>query len=163
MKKPNWKVKKKIKRPEQSVQIGIFNNLKPLMAYQKCRQFIALHIPNGGGRSEIEAAIFKAMGVMAGAADILLLFPPQDGAPYGKAVFAELKYLEPQKPPKIKKDGTPYKQRKRNPGAGQDPNQKQFQEWVEALGFDYHLIAVASPQKGVEAIYKILRDNGVKV
>jgi hypothetical protein len=42
------------------------------------------HIPNGGWRSRVEAAIFKAMGVQAGAPDLFLIRA-------GQPLFLELK------------------------------------------------------------------------
>ena len=44
------------------------------------------HIPNGGKRSKVEAAIMKGMGMRAGAADFGLVL-----APTGRAGFIELK------------------------------------------------------------------------
>lgn len=40
---------------------------------------LAIHCPNGGARSKIEAAIFKSLGVVAGVPD-LLIFEPGNGA-----------------------------------------------------------------------------------
>lgn len=45
----------------------------------------AFHIPNGGYRRAVEAAILKGMGVKAGVPDILILWP------IGKCAFIELK------------------------------------------------------------------------
>ena len=42
------------------------------------------HVPNGGGRTAIEAAIFKALGVRPGAPDLLIVRA-------GQALFMELK------------------------------------------------------------------------
>ena len=42
------------------------------------------HIPNGGWRSPVEAKIFKALGVVAGAPDLLIVAD-------GRAYFLELK------------------------------------------------------------------------
>lgn len=36
---------------------------------------LLFHVPNGGGRSKVEAAILKAEGVVAGVADLILLVP----------------------------------------------------------------------------------------
>ncbi len=44
-----------------------------------------IHIPNGGYRRKIEAALLKGMGVKAGVADLLLLWKP------GRCGFIELK------------------------------------------------------------------------
>lgn len=43
-----------------------------------------LHVPNGGARSKAEAGVFKALGVRAGAADVLLIHR-------GRAFWVELK------------------------------------------------------------------------
>jgi hypothetical protein len=45
------------------------------------------HIPNGGYRRKVEAAILKGMGVAAGTPDICILWRP------GKVAFIELKAL----------------------------------------------------------------------
>lgn len=42
---------------------------------------LLIAVPNGGGRSKVEAAIMKGEGVTAGAADLLLLVP-SGGCPY---------------------------------------------------------------------------------
>lgn len=48
-------------------------------AASNARQYPCLrwlfHVPNGGSRSKIEGARFKAMGVRAGVSDLLLLYP----------------------------------------------------------------------------------------
>lgn len=126
--------KKGMKRPEQILQIAIFNFLRPLMVVQKREKFIAFSIPNGGYRTPFEANIFKATGVMAGASDILFLF---NG---GQSVFVELKAKG---------------------GGGQTDNQKGFQESVEFLGFDYILLEAGDAREAVNKTQEILRRYGV--
>ena len=53
-------------RPEEQVQRAIVQWLQWIEP--DCKW---LHIPNGGGRSRAEAGIFKALGVVAGAPDLL--------------------------------------------------------------------------------------------
>lgn len=168
------KVRQRSARPEQSLQIGIFNQLTPLMIHQKFSQFLCFHVGNGGWRSEAEAGIFKSMGVMPGVADIVMLFPksfldkrkltnPDDwffiNAP--KTAFIELKFKAARKPPRLKKDGTYAKQRLRREDSGQSEYQKLFQARVEALGFEYHLVEAEDLNDALKQIYKIMRDNGV--
>lgn len=69
-----------MKRPEQELQKAVMQHLKVVAPH-----VLALHIPNGGKRSPIEGRIFKSLGVMAGAPDILLLWAQ------GKCAFIELK------------------------------------------------------------------------
>lgn len=53
------------------------------------------HVPNGGGRSAVEAAIFKGLGVKAGVPDLCL---PIRCGEYG-ALYIELKRPGSNKPP----------------------------------------------------------------
>ena len=48
------------------------------------------HVPNGGARSPIEAAIFKGMGVVAGVPDLLIIY---DGECFGLELKSERGYL----------------------------------------------------------------------
>jgi len=54
-------------RPEQELQIAAIEYLRMALP-----DAIALHCPNGGKRSVVEAKIMKAAGVLAGASDILV-------------------------------------------------------------------------------------------
>jgi len=58
-----------VKRPEQSLQKSIVTFIRT--AYPRA---VCFHVPNGGGRSKIEAAIFKSIGVMSGVADLCILW-----------------------------------------------------------------------------------------
>jgi len=57
-------------RPEASLQRAVLAHLsrRGMPGLWYC------HIPNGGYRGAIEAAIFKSLGVVAGAPDLLLIF-----------------------------------------------------------------------------------------
>jgi VRR-NUC domain len=57
-----------IARPEQIIQRAVIQHLRQ----RGVPGVVFLHVPNGGYRRPIEAAIFKAMGVRAGTADLLL-------------------------------------------------------------------------------------------
>lgn len=61
------KIKKKRKQPEAILQKSIIQYLK--YAHPKLLYFA---VPNGGKRNPIEASKLKAMGVLAGVADLLL-------------------------------------------------------------------------------------------
>jgi len=144
------KPSKKKKRPEQGLQIAIFNFLCPLMIAQKYEQFIAFHVPNGGWRTPFEANLFKTMGVMPGVADIILLFPPDQTASLGdgmriaasarppRVVFVELKF-----------------------DADQVNTQQAFQIRVEAMGFKYILLQAKTPDDAVRQTKQILENHGV--
>lgn len=127
--------KKHIRRPEQELQIAIFNYLRPLMVLQKYSQFMAFHVPNGGKRTSYEGYIFKAMGVMAGVTDIPFLFPGP------KVVWAEVKVK----------------------GEDQTEPQRNFQARVEAFGFEYRLIEAKDASDAISQAQAILRANGVKI
>jgi hypothetical protein len=47
---------------------------------------VFIHVPNGGRRSAVEGAIFKSLGVRAGASDLLLW---HDGQSYAMELKAE--------------------------------------------------------------------------
>ena len=70
------------------------------------------HVPNGGARTKAEAGIFKALGVMAGVADILII--PQGG----KSHWVEIK-------PK---------------GRYQSESQRAFEGVMIALGCPYRVV-----------------------
>lgn len=67
--------------PEEDIQILVAAFLDRALP----ADYRWLHIPNGGARSKREGGIFKAMGVKAGAADVLIL------TPVGKFIWIELK------------------------------------------------------------------------
>lgn len=54
---------------EDAIQIALINHLK----MRAVPGLEVWHVPNGGARSKVEAARFKAMGVLAGLQDIHLL------------------------------------------------------------------------------------------
>src|SRR5262245_41656714 len=56
-------------RPEQEIQRAIFEHL----AARGVSGTFSFHVPNGGWRSRVEAAILKGMGVRAGVPDVILI------------------------------------------------------------------------------------------
>jgi len=58
-----------MKRPEQALQQAVYKYIRYAAPCVLC-----FHVPNGGKRSKIEAAIFKSMGVLPGVADLLLFW-----------------------------------------------------------------------------------------
>jgi hypothetical protein len=60
-----------MRRPEQALQIAIVNGLR-LTLDPVCRIF---HPPNGGYRTPVEAAKFRAMGLLAGLPDLGVMWP----------------------------------------------------------------------------------------
>lgn len=71
-------------RPEQSFQRMVVDGLRAFLP----KTWLVCHVPNGGYRPPAEAAIFKAMGVVAGFPDIMVLGEASWGA---GAWFLELK------------------------------------------------------------------------
>jgi hypothetical protein len=67
-------------QPEQQLQRSLIDHLR----WCARSDVWWTHIPNGGLRSKIEAAIFRAIGVKAGAPDLLIVRA-------GQALFLELK------------------------------------------------------------------------
>ena len=61
--------KKRMRRPEQDFQASLVRTLGIALT----RETTFFHIPNGGARSKIEAAIFKGLGVMPGLPDLVFI------------------------------------------------------------------------------------------
>ena len=68
-------------------------------------------VPNGGYRTKKEASKLKATGVLAGVSDLIILQP-------NKTIFVEVK----------------------TETGRQSPKQKEFENIVKNLGFEYHLV-----------------------
>lgn len=71
-----------MKRPEQKVQRQLVGMLEYCRKAGHLRYFA---VPNGGKRTEAEAAILVGQGVKAGVPDLAILFPD------GRAAFVETK------------------------------------------------------------------------
>ena len=85
-------------RPEQEIHRAVVQNLRQRAA----PGVVFIHVPNGGKRKPIEAAIFKSLGVRAGASDLLLWdtgrsFALELKAPGGRATEAQLEFLADMK------------------------------------------------------------------
>jgi len=59
--------------PEQRLQKAVLEHLR----WRGVPGLFAFHVPNGGWRSPVEAAIFRALGVVAGVPDILIIHDGQ--------------------------------------------------------------------------------------
>lgn len=83
--------RQKPQRYEQQLQSAVFQFIR-LHERQYPQLAFAFHVPNGGFRSKVEAAIFKRGGVLAGVPDICLPFPGygMDGQRYA-GLYMELK------------------------------------------------------------------------
>jgi hypothetical protein len=64
-----------MKRPEQELHRAAYNYIR-----YAAPSILCFHVPNGGKRSVIEAAIFKSMGVLPGVADLILSWKDGKGA-----------------------------------------------------------------------------------
>jgi hypothetical protein len=73
-----------MKRIEQAIHRQIVAGLRAALP----RRWVVAHIPNGGHRSDVEGAIFKAMGVLPGMPDIMILGETDEGS---RAWFFEVK------------------------------------------------------------------------
>lgn len=81
-------------RPEQQVHRAVVQHLRQRGA----PGVVFIHVPNGGKRKPIEAAIFKSLGVRAGASDLLLWhnrksFALELKAQGGKPTEAQIEFL----------------------------------------------------------------------
>jgi hypothetical protein len=56
-------------RPEQTIHRAVFDHLRARAA----RGVFAFHVPNGGYRKPIEAAIMKGLGVKVGVPDVVAI------------------------------------------------------------------------------------------
>ena len=88
---------------------------RQLVAYLRAAlpaPWIVFHPANGGGRSKAEAGILKAMGVLAGMPDLLLIGPGDpsrvdviNGWRVTKAYYPLIVAIEVKAPPKMLKSG----------------------------------------------------------
>jgi hypothetical protein len=69
-------------RPEDIIQRAVFQHLRA----RKAPGTFAFHVPNGGKRKPIEAAIMKGLGVTAGVPDIIAI---RAGHAYGLELKAD--------------------------------------------------------------------------
>jgi hypothetical protein len=57
------------RRPEDQIQRAVLEHLR----IRGARDAFAFAVPNGGGRSPIEAAIMKGLGIRAGVPDLIII------------------------------------------------------------------------------------------
>lgn len=62
-----------MKRPEQDIQRAVFQHINS----RSMPGVFAFHVPNGGWRSKVEAAIMKGIGVRAGVPDVIIFYRAQ--------------------------------------------------------------------------------------
>jgi hypothetical protein len=82
-------------RPEDQIQRAVFDHLR----MRSAPGVYAFHVPNGGWRSHIEAAILKGLGVRAGVPDVIAIHRGQVYAielktEDGRATSAQLQAIE---------------------------------------------------------------------
>lgn len=101
-----------MQRPEQALQIKLVSTLRQLLP----KPWLVVHVRNQGEqRSKRAHGILKAMGVVAGFPDLLVIGPKQTGiaadgmARNGFMVDAKVIALELKAPPKMLKSGEPSK------------------------------------------------------
>jgi hypothetical protein len=73
---------------ESAIQKAVFQHLSTRSAAHT----FAFHVPNGGWRSPIEAAILRGLGVMPGVPDLIVI---KDGLPFALEPKAEGGRLSP--------------------------------------------------------------------
>jgi len=84
-----------MRRPEQQAHQALVMHLRQ----RGVPGLVFLHPANGGWRRPVEAAIFKSLGVRAGAPDLLIYYAGRSyalelKAPGGKATENQLKFLD---------------------------------------------------------------------
>lgn len=157
------KAKKSNKKPEQTVQQGVFKHITPLMQFQKYKKFICYRIGNGDGRSAAAAGFAKQMGVLSGLSDIIVHLPPRKKYEHdccscrmdGRTVFIELKLLSYY----ISKKGA-TKGRKVARATKQEDSQVWFEEVVTAMGFPYYKVEATDISDGLNKILDIIKTEG---
>jgi hypothetical protein len=80
--------------PEQGIHRAVIQHLQT----RGVPNLVFVHVPNGGKRSPIEAAIFQGLGVRAGVSDLLLWhdgksFALELKAEGGRATEAQLRFI----------------------------------------------------------------------
>lgn len=121
-----------MKRGEERLQRELVRYLRAALP----KPWLVFHVPNGAGRSKAEAGILKAMGVLAGVPDLLVVGPqPRPGyeglelsiyASAAEVNAPRLIAIELKAPPKMTKTGKPSKAKPRVSDAQRDV--------IEALG-----------------------------
>lgn len=98
-----------MQRPEQALQIKLVSTLRQLLP----KPWLVVHVRNQGEqRSKRAHGILKAMGVVAGFPDLLVIGPGgwiYPTIPQGKQQTAQVIALELKAPPKMLKSGEPSK------------------------------------------------------
>lgn len=99
------------KLPSTVKEEAIQRTIVSALPYFLHRSAILFHIPNGGKRKRVEAAILKGMGVLAGVADLEIVHQ-------GRCYFMELK----------------------RPGEGQTDEQIEFERRCQDTGVPYAVV-----------------------
>ena len=85
-------------RPEEKLHRAAVEYLRATLP----KPWFCFHCPNGGGRSKAEAGILKALGVLAGVPDLLIIGPPWLPAgwenPPGQTRVIAIEFKAPPKP-----------------------------------------------------------------
>ena len=82
-------------RPEDAIQRAVFQHLRQ----RRAPGVFAFHVPNGGKRKPIEAAILKGLGVTAGVPDVIAIkdghtFALELKAPDGKPTPKQVEVMQ---------------------------------------------------------------------
>jgi hypothetical protein len=88
------RLRKTSRRPEDEIQRAVFQHIRA----RGVPGLVAFHVPNGGKRKPIEAAILKGLGVRAGVADIIAvyrgkIFAIELKAENGRPTEAQIEFL----------------------------------------------------------------------
>src|SRR5262245_6562568 len=89
------------RREEDAIQRAVFNHLR----YRGAPNIVAFHVPNGGKRSRLEAAIMKGLGVVAGVPDIVIIKDGQVFMPELKTAKGRLTGAQRDMQPKLRAAG----------------------------------------------------------
>lgn len=117
-----------MRRPEERLQRALVDRLMGPLNRQGQRTralgllpepWLVLHVPNGGGRSKAEAGILKAMGVLAGMPDLLVIGPHPDDLRV-RLRHPTVIAIELKAPPKMTKTGKPSQAKPRVSDAQRD-------------------------------------------
>jgi hypothetical protein len=81
-------------RTEQAIQQAVFLHIQA----RGVRGLVAFHVPNGGARRPVEAAIFRSLGVRAGVSDLIAvhdakIYALEIKAPGGRPTARQLEFI----------------------------------------------------------------------
>lgn len=158
---PALAARKKMRRAEQAIQIGIAAELMKVEGLTGGKDFFFFHPANGGFRTGAEGAIFKQMGVKPGVADFVFIFPHF----FRPGGCMEIDGPVPECGPQIIKRAaayTPLLFIELKAGAKEkeaSDHQGDFLRLMSGYGYASYLVTASDIADGQRKVFAILADN----